>query len=217
MASEPTATAMFATRVWTIQEQIVELRNDIKEILIEAKEAGCLKLAVRRTAKLMRETEDQRLERETVELESDQAFASLGLLDGKPLRDAKQADLDFDPAPPIPTPYELGRKAGQDGRDADDNDFPAGSDQAAAWIAGWVHRSTEATSDDLGGDPKEEGAEAFWVGLGSASNPYESESVAARQWDAGWQEQGAFHAAIQPLPPKRGRGRPRKNGEQPTA
>lgn len=83
--------AAYARRIASLEDEVAELRADVKAVYVEAKEAGFLRQAIRGVVKRIRETDEQRQTRETIEAERDQILAAIGLLAGTPLGDAAVA------------------------------------------------------------------------------------------------------------------------------
>jgi uncharacterized protein (UPF0335 family) len=88
--------AGYIDRIVKLEEEVRGLRLDIRGIYDEAKEAHFTKGAIRIVVKRKLEDEEQRAAREAIETEAEQILAALGMLNGRPLGEAKQGDLDLE-------------------------------------------------------------------------------------------------------------------------
>lgn len=151
---------LFLERIERLNEEIANLKGDVKDVFSEAKGQGFDPKIMREILKLRAMEPDARREREAL---IDTYRAALGMLDGTPLgtwavqRITKaqnpppvegveapetEAPEEADPAEPPVTIEEakrLGTEAAQAGKPVTSNPFPARDERRAAWDEAWCH------------------------------------------------------------------------------
>lgn len=151
----------YVDRIVRLSEEIASLKDDVKDIVAEAKNDGFDPKALKAIVKETMQTQTQRAAARKTEAIIDIYRANLGLLDGTPLGDAArrryeremreardesesnekfEADGSSGIDPDMPTVEEANEQGRSDhlaGKRVVDNPFPAGSANRAAWDEGW--------------------------------------------------------------------------------
>ncbi|HEV2098603.1 MAG TPA: hypothetical protein VGR45_06710 [Stellaceae bacterium] len=130
---------------------------------------------------------------------------------GEAERQASQPKRDL-------TPYDLGQAAFKAGAEASANPFPIGGAENEAWREGWTAAFSAQRETKNGGTPDSDemtpyelGAEHYRHG-GAFDDPHFGDEAKDAEWRSGYRDAQGEGADDIPAQPKRGRGRPRKNG-----
>lgn len=176
MSNEPTANALirsYVDRIGRLMDIIDEARDDIADVLKEARSSGFSPAAVRKTVKRSRETSDERTKREELESLTDLYTAAIGMLGGTPLGEAARRRMSAPPSKAGPddksldtgtptaaepasgiTPQQVeeararGKADAETGKKILDNPYTAGDPRRAAWDEGHCEH-TGSTGMDL--------------------------------------------------------------------
>ncbi|WP_457797607.1 DUF2312 domain-containing protein [Methylocystis sp. S23] len=160
----------YVERIVRLNEEIASLKEDVKDLVMEAKSDGFDPKAIRAIVKESMQTQAERAAVREVEAIIDIYRASLGLLDGTPLGDAARRR------------YERELRDGEDDEKADDHH--GDKEESDDGNEGEDDVSKEPTIDEA----RERGRADHLAGKRIIENPFQAGSANRAAWDEGYCE-----------------------------